>query len=77
MTAEAQIYLCRTKEFVGKQQMEDEVEDGDTLEWFDSFDAAIDVLKSVKLEEIGFYGAYFFTRREIDALEYAKKVYKK
>ena len=62
MAAEAQIYLCRTKEFVGKQQMEDEVEDGDTIEWFDSFDAAIDVLKSVKLEEIGFYGAYFFTR---------------
>lgn len=77
MAAEAQMYLCRAGEFVGKQQMEDEIEDGDTLEWFDSFDAAIDALKSVKLEEIGFYGAYFFTRREIDALEYAKKIYKK
>ncbi len=77
LDSEAQFYLCRTKEFVGKQQMEDEIEDGDTLEWFDSFDAAITALKSVKLEEIDFYGAYFFTRREIDALERAKKVYKK
>ena len=53
--------------------MEDEVEDGDTLEWFDSIDDALEALKSVKLDEIGFYGAYFFTKREIDTLEYAKR----
>ncbi len=77
MVAEAQIYLCQTTEFVGSQQMEDEKEDGDVLEWFDDFDAAISALKAVKLEKIDYYGAYFFTRREIDALEYAKKVYEK
>ena len=76
MATDAQIYLCRTKEFVGKKLMDDEIEDGDTLEWFDSFDDALSALKSVKLDEIGFYGAYFFTRREIDALEYAKKICK-
>ena len=73
MAAEAWMYLCEADEFVGKEQMEDEVEDGDTLEWFDSIDDALEALKSVKLDEIGFYGAYFFTKREIDTLEYAKR----
>lgn len=73
MTAEAWIYLCETDEFIGKEPMEDEVEDGDTLEWFNSIDDALEALKSVKLDEIGFYGAYFFTKREIDTLEYAKR----
>ena len=73
----AQIYLCRTKEFVGTQPMDDEIEDGDTLEWFDSFDDAIAALEAVKLDEINFYGAYFFTRREIDSLKYAKQLYEK
>ena len=77
MWAEARIYLCRTKEFIGKQPMEDEIEDGDTLEWFDTFDDAIAALKAVKLDEIGFYGAYFFTKREMDTLEYAKTIYRK
>ena len=73
MIGKAYIFLCHTGEYVGKKPMEDEVEDGDTLEWFDSFDAAIAALESVKLDEIGFYGAYFFTRREIDTLKYAKR----
>lgn len=73
MFAEARMYLCRTKEFIGKKPMEDELEDGDTLEWFNTIDDAIAALKAVKLDEIGFYGAYFFTRREIDTLEYAKR----
>ena len=77
MLAEARAFLCRTKEYVGTKRMDDEIEDGDTLEWFDSFDDAIAALKTVKLDEIGFYGAYFFTRREIDLLEYAKRIYKK
>jgi 8-oxo-dGTP pyrophosphatase MutT (NUDIX family) len=77
LDSEAQFYLCRAKKFVGTKPMEDEIEDGDTLEWFDSFDDAIAALESVKLDEIGFYGAYFFTRREIDALKYAKQVYKR
>ena len=73
MTAEAWMYICETDEFVGKEPMEDEIEDGDTLEWFNTIDDAIAALKAVKLDEIGFYGAYFFTRREIDTLEYAKR----
>ena len=73
----AHMYLCRAKEFVGRKPMDDEIEDGDTLEWFDDFDAAIEALESVKLEEIDFYGAYFFTRREIDALKYARDFYSK
>lgn len=77
LDAPAQIYLCRAKKFVGTHPMEDEIEDGDTLEWFDNFDAAIAALEAVKLDEIGFYGAYFFTRREIDALKRAKQVYQR
>ena len=76
MYAIATMYLCKTGEFVGKHQMDDEVEDGDTLEWFDSFDDAIAALEAVDLKKIDFYGAYFFTRREIEALKYAKQVYK-
>ena len=72
MIGKAYLYLCHTDEYVGKEQMPDEIEDGDTLEWFDSFDEAIAALESVKLDKIGFYGAYFFTRREIDTLRYAK-----
>ena len=77
MLAEARAFLCRAKEYVGTKRMDDEIEDGDALEWFDSFDDAIAALKAVKLDEIGFYGAYFFTRREIDILEYAKRIYQK
>ena len=73
MIGKAYIFLCRTAEYIGKKQMADEIEDGDTLEWFNSFDEAIAILESVKLDEIGFYGAYFFTRREIDVLKYAQQ----
>ena len=76
MHAIAYMYLCKTAEFVSKNQMDDEIEDGDQLEWFDSFDDAIAVLEAVDLKKIDFYGAYFFTRREIEALKYAKQVYK-
>ncbi len=75
MYATAYMYLCKTGEFVGKKQMEDEIADGDCLEWFDSFDEAIAALEAVDLKKIDFYGAYFFTRREIEALKYAKKAY--
>lgn len=77
MVAEADIYLCRTGELVGNALMDDEIEDGDSLEWFENFDAAIAALESVDLAKINFYGAYFFTRREIDALKYAKRIYLK
>ena len=73
MIGKVYLFLCRAKKFVGKEPMQDEIEDGDVLEWFDSFDDAIAALESVKLDEIDFYGAYFFTRREIDTLKYAKK----
>ena len=77
MIGKAYLYLCRVDKFVGKKPMPDEIEDGDTLEWFDTFDEAIAALESVKLDKIGFYGAYFFTRREIDTLRYAKKEFER
>ena len=73
MIGKAYLYLCETGKFTGKEPMQDEIEDGDVLEWFDGFDKAIAALESVKLDKIGFYGAYFFTRREIDTLKYAKQ----
>jgi len=54
--------------------MPDEIEDGDALEWFDNIDAALAALRAVDLKKIDYYGAYFFTRREIDALKYAKHI---
>lgn len=77
MIGKAYLYSCHTDKFIGKEPMPDEVEDGDTLEWFDSFDDAIAALESVKLDKIGFYGAYFFTRREIDTLKYAKQEFER
>ena len=76
MIGKAYIYLCQTDKFVGKEQMPDEIEDGDTLEWFDTIDEALVALRSVDLKKINFYGAYFFTQREIDTLEYVKKFLK-
>ena len=77
MIGKAYLYSCHTDKFIGKEPMPDEVEDGDTLEWFDSFDDAIAALESVKLDKIGFYGAYFFTRREIDTLKYARQEFER
>lgn len=77
MIGKAFLFACKTDKFIGKQPMADEIEDGDTLEWFDSFDEAIRALESVKLDKIGFYGAYFFTRREIDTLKYAKRKFER
>ena len=77
MIGKAFLFTCKTDKFIGKQPMADEIEDGDTLEWFDSFDEAIRALESVKLDKIGFYGAYFFTRREIDTLKYAKRKFER
>ena len=77
MIGKVYAYLCRTSRLVGKKPMPDEAEDGDTLEWFDSFDEAITALEAVKLDKISFYGAYFFTRREIDILKYAKQEYER
>ncbi len=77
MIGKAYLFLCHIDKFIGKKQMPDEIEDGDTLEWFDTFDDAIAALETVKLDKIGFYGAYFFTRREIDTLNYAKKEFER
>lgn len=77
MIGKAYLYCCRADKFVSKEPMPDEIEDGDTLEWFDSFDDAIAALESVKLDKIGFYGAYFFTRREIDTLKYARQEFER
>ncbi|MBQ8157177.1 NUDIX domain-containing protein [Candidatus Saccharibacteria bacterium] len=74
MIGKADCYLCRAGEFHGAEAMPDEIADGDQLEWFDDFDAAIATLQTVKLDEIGYYGAYFFTQREIDFLKYAKQI---
>lgn len=77
MIGKAFIFTCKTDRYVGKEQMPDETEDGDALEWFDTIDDAIVALESVKLDEIGYYGAYFFTRREIDVLRYAKQEFER
>lgn len=77
MIGKAYLYTCHADKFVKKEQMPDEIEDGDTLEWFNSFDEAIAALEAVKLDEIGFYGAYFFTRREIDTLKYARQEFER
>ncbi len=76
MIGKAYLYMCHTDKFIGKKPMPDEIEDGDVLEWFDSIDDALEALRSVDLKKINFYGAYFFTQREIDTLEYAKRVLK-
>lgn len=76
MIGSAQTYICKTKNFVGKKQMEDEIEDGDTLEWFNSVDDAITALESVDLDAIDFYAARFFVPREIETLKYAKTILK-
>ena len=59
-----------------RECLPDEIQDGDELEWFDSLDDALKALKAVDLKKIDYYGAYFFTQREIDTLEYVKKFLK-
>ena len=77
MIGKVYAFTCKTNKLIDKRPMKDEIEDGDTLEWFDSFDEAIQALESVKLDKIGYYGAYFFTRREIDILKYAKREFER
>jgi len=76
MIGKAYMYICHTDKFVGKEPMPDEIKDGDELEWFDSIDEALAALKAVDLKKIDYYGAYFFTQREIDTLEYARQFLK-
>lgn len=66
-------YLCRAKDFVGANLMEDEIEDGFTLEWFDDIDSAIEALESIDTSDM-IYQAKFFTARELSILIAARPI---
>ena len=53
--------------------MEDEIEDGFELEWFDNIDAAIEAVSALDISNM-IYQAKFFTRRELAILRAAQKV---
>ena len=66
-------YLCRAKDFVGTSLMEDEIEDGFELQWFDDIDAAIEAVKAVDTSNM-VYQAKFFTARELALLMSARAI---
>ena len=68
-------FLARTKEFVGTNLMEDEIEDGFELKWFDNIDEAIKAVEAVDTSNM-VYQAKFFTARELAILREARKVLK-
>lgn len=68
-------FLARAKEFVGTNLMEDEIEDGFELKWFDNIDEAIKAVEAVDTSDM-VYQAKFFTARELAILRAARKVLK-
>lgn len=66
-------YLVKAQKYVGNNLMDDEVEDGFELRWFDDIDAAIDAVKKVNLDDVG-YAEMFFEARELKFLEAAKEI---
>lgn len=68
-------FLTRATEFVGTQLMEDEIEDGFELEWFDTIDDAIAAVEKIDTTDM-IYQAKFFTARELAILRAARKVLK-
>lgn len=66
-------FLARAEEYVGNNLMEDEIEDGFELEWFDNIDAAIEAVSALDISNM-IYQAKFFTRRELAILRAAQKV---
>lgn len=73
------IYLCRATDLVGDGLTEFEKERGFKLEWFKDIDAAIEAVKQSDPVEFegdndSVYAARFYVRRELAALEEAKRV---
>ena len=68
-------FLARAGEYVGNNLMEDEVEDGFELKWFDNIDEAIKAVESIDTSGM-VYQAHFFTVREAAILRAARKVLK-
>lgn len=64
-------YICRAQDFVGNSLMEDEIEDGFELEWFDDIDAAIEAVKAIDTSD-AYYPVKFFTARELAILQSAR-----
>ena len=67
------LYLCRAKDFIGNSLMEDEIEDGFELEWFDNIDDAIATLEVLDTTNM-IYQAKFFTERELSMLKAARPI---
>lgn len=68
-------WLARATKEVGRNLMEDEVEDGFEVKWFDTIDDAIAAVDSVDTSGM-IYQAHFFTAREAAILRAARKVLK-
>ena len=68
-------WLARAKKEVGRNLMEDEIEDGFEVKWFDSIDDAIAAVEKVDVSDM-IYQAHFFTARELAILREARKVLK-
>ena len=68
-------FLARAEKFVGNNLMEDEIEDGFELVWFDNIDEAIAAVDGVDTTNM-VYPAKFFTAREAAILREARKVLK-
>ena len=68
-------FLARAEEYVGNNLMDDEIEDGFELVWFDTIDDAIAAVEGVDTTDMP-YQANFFTKREAAILRAARKVLK-
>ena len=68
-------WLARAKKEVGRNLMEDEIEDGFEVKWFDSIDDAIAAVEKVDVSDM-IYQAHFFTARELAILREARRVLK-
>ncbi len=68
-------FIARAGKFVGANLMEDEIEDGFQLEWYDDIDAAISALEAIDTSD-KIYQMKFFTVRELAILREAKRVMK-
>lgn len=68
-------WLARATKEVGRNLMEDEIEDGFEVKWFDNIDDAIAAVEGVDYSNM-IYQAHFFTERELAILRAARKVLK-
>ncbi len=68
-------WLARATKEVGRNLMEDEIEDGFELKWFDTIDDAIAAIEGVDTSD-KVYQAHFFTVREAAILKAAREIIK-